>query len=112
MATTKEGTATVKAVKATKKATVTVSEKVEVDGVKYTVTTIAANAFKNAPKAKTVKLPKTVTSIQKNAFKGLKKLKTVSINLSRLLRRLSLVLTPRKLLLKSTRRCLRKSLRS
>ena len=56
------------------------SEKVEVDGVKYTVTTIAGNAFKNAPKAKTVKLPKTVTSIQKNAFKGLKKLKTVSIN--------------------------------
>lgn len=76
--TKKNGTATLTQVKKTKAKTVTISSTVKVDGVKYKVTTIDANAFAKAPKATKVELPKTITTIKKNAFKGAKKLKIIT----------------------------------
>lgn len=72
-------TATVSAVKKTKKATVTLASTVKVDGVKYTVTTVGANAFKNATKAKAITLPKTITSINAKAFATNKKLTKITL---------------------------------
>lgn len=77
--TKKNGTATISTVKKTNKTTVTISATVTVNGVKYKVTTIGANAFKNCAKVKTVNLPSSVTTISKNAFAGAKNLKTIKI---------------------------------
>ena len=75
--TTDDGTATLKAAKKSSKKSVTVSSTVTVNGVKYTVTVIGANAFANCKKATKITLPAQIKTINKNAFKGAKKLKTI-----------------------------------
>lgn len=50
--------------------TVTIPNKVEIDGVTYKVTKVDGGAFKGCSKLKTVSIPKNVTEIGKNAFKG------------------------------------------
>lgn len=62
-----------------KAAKVTVPSTVTVKGVKYQVTSIAANAFKNNKKLKTVVIPASVRSIGKQAFAGCKNLKKITI---------------------------------
>ena len=65
--------------KKTNKKEVSISSKVVVDGVKYTVTRIEAKTFANAPKATKVTLPSTITSLGAQAFTGAKSLKTIVI---------------------------------
>ena len=77
--TSSNGTATVTAVKKTKKS-VSVASKVTVNGVKYTVTKIGAKTFANAKKATKVTLPATIKSIGAKAFTGAKSVKTIVIN--------------------------------
>lgn len=77
--TSSSGKATVSAVPKTSKTSVTISSKVEVDGVKYTVTRIEAKTFENAKKATKVTLPSTITSIGAKAFTGADKVKTIAI---------------------------------
>lgn len=60
----------------TQKKTALIHSYVEKDGVKYTVTTVGANAFKNS-KVSRVVLDSKVYKIKKNAFKGAKKVKYV-----------------------------------
>lgn len=59
--------------------TVTVPATVEVNGVKYEVTEIADNAFKNNKTVTKITIGKNVTKVGKNAFSGCKNLKTVSV---------------------------------
>ena len=77
------GTATLGTVKKTNKKSVTVAKTVTVDGVEYKVTTIDANAFKNAKKMTKVTLPATIKKINKNAFAGAKKLKTITLKITK-----------------------------
>ena len=72
----KNGTA-VKAVKATKSKSVTVSATVKVNGVTYKVTTVNAKAFAKATKATKITLPASIKLINKSAFTGAKKVKTI-----------------------------------
>lgn len=58
---------------------VEVPEEVVLNGVKYKVTAISDNAFKNNKKLKKVVIGDEITSIGKNAFYGCKNLKTVEI---------------------------------
>lgn len=81
--TNKNGTAAITTVKKTNSKKVTVASTVTVNGVKYKVTKIDANAFKNCKKVTKVTLPKTVTVIAKNAFAGAKKLNTISLNVKK-----------------------------
>ena len=74
-----DGTAALGQVEKTSGKKVTISPKVEVDGVKYTVTTVDAKAFAQCKKAKTIDLPATITKIKKNAFQGAKSLKTIEL---------------------------------
>ena len=63
-----------------KKATkVTVPQKVTINGRSYKVTSIAANAFKNCKKLKSITISNQVKSIGKNAFAGCKALKKITI---------------------------------
>lgn len=73
----KNGTAAVKAVKATKSKSVTVSATVKVNGVTYKVTTVNAKAFAKATKATKITLPASIKTINKSAFTGAKKVKTI-----------------------------------
>ena len=73
----KNGTAAVKAVKATKSKSVTVSATVKVNGVTYKVTTVNAKAFAKATKATKITLPASIKLINKSAFTGAKKVKTI-----------------------------------
>ena len=59
--------------------TVTIPDKVEIDGVTYKVTKVDDGAFKGNKTVTTVKVPSTVATIGKDAFNGCSKLKTVSI---------------------------------
>lgn len=77
--TSKKGTASLEAVKKTSAKSVTVSSKVKVGKVTYTVTTIKANAFKNAPKATKITLPSTITFLGAKSFSGAKSLKTIAV---------------------------------
>ncbi len=77
--TKKNGTASIQKLAKTNKTSITISSKVTVNGVKYTVTTISAKAFANCAKAKKISLPSTVKTISKNAFSGAKKLKTITL---------------------------------
>lgn len=54
-----------------------VKEKVTIDGYSFTVTTVGSAAFKNCTKLQTVTLPKTVTTLGSEAFSGCTALKTV-----------------------------------
>lgn len=58
--------------------TVTVPATVSFNGVKYKVTSVRKNAFKNCKKLKKVTIGKNVTTIGSNAFYGCKKLTTVT----------------------------------
>lgn len=58
---------------------VEVPEEVVLNGVKYKVTAISDNAFKNNKKLKKVVIGDEITSIGKNAFYGCKNLETVKI---------------------------------
>ena len=62
-----------------KAAKVTIPQTIQFNGEVFTVTSIAANAFRNCKKLKTVVIPKTVTTIGKNTFSGAKKLKKITI---------------------------------
>lgn len=73
------GKAAVTEIAKTNKKTVKVDAKVEVDGVKYTVTSIEANAFENAAKATKISLPSTITKIGADAFAGCDNVKTIVI---------------------------------
>ena len=77
--TSKDGTAKLDKVQKTNKKTVKVSQKVEVDGVKYTVTTITADAFAECEQMTDVTIPSTVTKIAQGAFRGAKNLKNAEI---------------------------------
>lgn len=82
--TRKNGTAKLETIKKTTKTTVTIESYVKVDGVKYKVTSIGDNAFKNATKAKTIVIPKTVTQINSKAFSSMSKtVKTIQFNVTK-----------------------------
>ena len=84
MYTTKGGNAGINTVKNAK--TVTVPNKVTVDGKKYNVGVISAGAFSKAKKAIKITINKPVNKItfKKNAFKGCgKNLKTVTIKITK-----------------------------
>ena len=68
----------------TKTASVTVPDKVTIEGVTYKVTAIAPKAFANNKKLKKVTISKNITSIGKNAFAGCKKLKKITIKSTKL----------------------------
>ena len=57
----------------------TVKDKVEIEGVSCTVTEIGAKAFYNYKKLKSVTIGKNVVKIGKKAFMGCKQLKTIKI---------------------------------
>ena len=79
VSTSKDGTAKLDEVKKTNKTSVKVSSTVTVDGVKYTVTTITANAFAKCAKMKDVTIPSSVTKVAKGALKGAKKLTKMTL---------------------------------
>lgn len=82
--TKKDGTAKLETIKKTTKTTVTIESYVKIDGVKYKVTSIGDNAFKNATKAKTIVIPKTVTKINSKAFSSMSKtVKTIQFNVTK-----------------------------
>lgn len=58
---------------------ITIPEKVRYNGYSYTVTAIAAKAFRKCTKLTGIDLPVTVTSIGKQAFEGCKKLEVMKI---------------------------------
>ncbi|MDO5145889.1 MAG: leucine-rich repeat protein [Eubacteriales bacterium] len=79
------GSSTVEYVKAkAAKAAVVVPASVTIDGKKYAVTSIAANAFRNNKKLKKVVIPAKITKIGKNAFLKCKNLKRVVIKSKKL----------------------------
>ena len=61
------------------KAAVSVPDTVTINGTEYTVTSVAANAYKNNTKVKKLTLPDSVTKVGANAFKGNKNLKAIII---------------------------------
>ena len=75
----KDGTAALDSV-TSKKKSVSIPSKVTVNGVKYKVTKLNANALKNCKKATKVTIPDSITTINKNAFKGAENLKTIKLN--------------------------------
>ena len=81
--TTKAGKATLTSTKKTTKKTVKVSKTVTVKGVKYTVTTVAKNAFKNCSKATAIELPSSVKKINGSAFVGAKNVKKITLNITK-----------------------------
>ena len=93
----KSGTATYKVTRSGKKngtvafakvsgnpSKVIIPASIEVGGITYKVTSIAANAFKNRRKLKTAKIGKNVARIGKKAFYGCKKLKRITIKTKKL----------------------------
>ena len=65
-------------------ATLTVPDTVTINGKKYKVTEIKANAFKNNKKLKKITIGKNIKKIGKNAFSGCKNLKNVNIKTTKL----------------------------
>ncbi|MCM1158010.1 MAG: leucine-rich repeat domain-containing protein [Bacteroidales bacterium] len=63
----------------TTSATVTIPDTVTINGVKYKVTSVSANAFKNNTKIKTVKVGKYVKELGDNAFYGCKSLTKITL---------------------------------
>ena len=68
----------------TNKKVVVVPDSVIVNGIRYTVTAIADNAFKNNKKVKQIVIGKNVTKIGKKAFFGCKNLKKITIKSTKL----------------------------
>jgi hypothetical protein len=81
--TSEAGKAAIQKVEKTTKTTIKVDSTVTVDGVKYEVVRVAANAFSKNKQVKTITLPSTIKTISKNAFAGLSKLKTIKINVKK-----------------------------
>ena len=69
---------------ANKKKTVEIPNTVTINGTKYTVTSVANNAFKNNKKVEKVVIGKTVTKIGKKTFYGCKNLKKITIKSTKL----------------------------
>jgi hypothetical protein len=67
----KTGVATIYEIEETAAKAVTVPKAIEVDGVKYTVTCLQANALENATEAEKIVIPSTITAIKAEAFSGL-----------------------------------------
>lgn len=65
--------------KDSKKASVTIPDTIKIDGQTYKVTEVAAKAFKNNKKIKTVTIGKNIKKIGKEAFSGCKKLNKIVI---------------------------------
>ena len=66
--------------KTTSKSTkIKIADAIKINGVKYTVTKISDDAFKNNKKIKEIVIGKNISIIGKNAFKGCDKLKTMTI---------------------------------
>ena len=63
---------------------VSIPATITVKGVKYKVTAVSKNAFKNNKKVKQVTIDKNVKNIGKNAFYGCKNLKKVTIKTTKL----------------------------
>lgn len=63
-------TVVIKSMRVDKTGKLTIPEKVEVDGVEYTVTRIAANAFKDNTELREVTIPNTVINIGVSAFEN------------------------------------------
>lgn len=63
---------------------VVVPDTVTVDGITYTVTSVADKAFANNKKIKSVTISKNITTIGKNAFSGCKNLKNIVIKSTKL----------------------------
>jgi len=63
-------TVAIKSMRVDKTGKLTIPEKVEVDGVEYTVTRIAANAFKDNTELREVTIPNTVINIGVSAFEN------------------------------------------
>ena len=70
--------------KAGKKGTVTIPNKVTINGVDYKVTSIASNAFKGNGKVKKIVVSGNIDSIGNNAFKNCKNLKVITIKSKKL----------------------------
>lgn len=68
----------------TKSASVTIPSSIEVNGVKYLVTSIADDAFRNNKKLKKITIGKEIISIGKRAFEGCKNLKSIVIQTEKL----------------------------
>ncbi|WP_051638695.1 leucine-rich repeat protein [Butyrivibrio sp. NC2002] len=64
---------------ATKAKKVTIPSTVTIDGEKFTVTEIAANAFKNDKTVTTITIPASIKKINSNAFKNAKNLKKINV---------------------------------
>ena len=75
--TEKSGELAIKASDTSRKQIKTVPARISVDGVKYTVTAVAPNAFTKWSGVETIILPNTVKSIKANAFTGCKSLKKI-----------------------------------
>ena len=80
----KEKTVTYVAPVNKKQSKVTIPSTVLIDGVKYKVTAIEKNAFKNNKKIKTVIIGKNVKNIGAKAFYGCKNLKNITIKTTKL----------------------------
>ena len=70
--------------KKTGKASITIPSSIEVNGVKYQVTSIADNAFRKNKKLKKITIGKEIVSIGKRAFEGCKNLKEIVIETEKL----------------------------
>ena len=82
--TDKKPTVTYISTKKTGKASITIPSSIEVNGVKYQVTSIADNAFRKNKKLKKITIGKEIVSIGKRAFEGCKNLKEIVIETEKL----------------------------
>ena len=82
--TDKKPTVTYISTKKTGKASITIPSSIEVNGVKYQVTSIADNAFRKNKKLKKITIGKEIVSIGKRAVEGCKNLKEIVIETEKL----------------------------
>ena len=82
--TDKKPTVTYISTKKTGKASITIPSSIEVNGVKYQVTSIADIAFRKNKKLKKITIGKEIVSIGKRAFEGCKNLKEIVIETEKL----------------------------
>ena len=82
--TDKKPTVTYISTKKIGKASITIPSSIEVNGVKYQVTSIADNAFRKNKKLKKITIGKEIVSIGKRAFEGCKNLKEIVIETEKL----------------------------
>ena len=82
--TDKKPTVTYISTKKTGKASIIIPSSIEVNGVKYQVTSIADNAFRKNKKLKKITIGKEIVSIGKRAFEGCKNLKEIVIETEKL----------------------------